>query len=59
MLLEKLIDNLPKEKKKIQVQGLATNSKKVKKGFIFFKLTAINLMEKIILTMPLKKELTW
>ncbi len=36
MLLEKLIDNLPKEKKKIQVQGLATNSNKVKKGFIFF-----------------------
>ena len=36
MLLKKLISNLPKEKKKIKVLGLSTNSKKVKKGFIFF-----------------------
>ncbi len=36
MLLKTLIKNLPKEKKKIQVRGLATNSKKVKKDFIFF-----------------------
>ena len=34
MLLKKLISNLPKEK--IKVLGLSTNSKKVKKGFIFF-----------------------
>ena len=36
MLLKTLIKNLPKEKKKIKVKGLATNSKKVKKGYIFF-----------------------
>ena len=36
MLLKILIKNLPKEKKKIKVKGLAFNSKKVKKDFIFF-----------------------
>ena len=36
MLLKILIKNLPKEKKKIKVKGLAINSKKVKKDFIFF-----------------------
>ena len=36
MLLKILIKNLPKEKKKIKVKGLAVNSKKVKKDFIFF-----------------------
>ena len=36
MLLKKLIKNLPKEYKKISIQGLAVDSKKIKKGFIFF-----------------------
>ena len=36
MLLKKLIKNLPKEYKKISIQGLAADSKKIKKGFIFF-----------------------
>ena len=36
MLLEKLISHLSNKKKKIKVKGLATNSKKIKKGFIFF-----------------------
>ena len=36
MLLEKLIKNLPTKKKKIWIKGLAINSKKIKKGFIFF-----------------------
>jgi murE/murF fusion protein len=36
MLLKILIKNLPKEKKKIKVKGLALNSKNVKKDFIFF-----------------------
>ncbi len=36
MLLKKLIKNLPKEKKKINIKGLAVDSRKVKKGFIFF-----------------------
>ena len=36
MLLKKLIKDLPKEKKSLEVKGLADNSKNVKKGFIFF-----------------------
>ena len=36
MLLEKLIKNLPDQKKKLRVLGLASNSKKIKRGFIFF-----------------------
>jgi murE/murF fusion protein len=36
MLLKKLINNLPEQKKKIVISGLSTNSKKVKKGYIFF-----------------------
>ena len=35
MLLKKLINNLPKEKK-IKILGLSSNSKKIKKGYIFF-----------------------
>ena len=36
MLLKKLIKNLSKDKQNIKVKGLASNSKKVKKNFIFF-----------------------
>ncbi len=36
MLLKKLIKNLSEEKKKITIKGLAINSKKIKKDFIFF-----------------------
>ncbi len=36
MLLKALIKNLPKEKKRIKIRGLAINSKKVKKDYIFF-----------------------
>ena len=36
MLLKNLINNIPKDKKKIKIKGLATNSKEVKKGYIFF-----------------------
>ncbi len=36
MLLKKLINNLPENKKKIDIRGLAINSKQVKKNFIFF-----------------------
>jgi murE/murF fusion protein len=36
MLLKKLINTVPESKRKIQIKGLATNSKEVKKGFIFF-----------------------
>ena len=36
MLLKKLIKKLPKEKEKIWISGISTDSKKIKKGFIFF-----------------------
>ena len=36
MLLKNLIKNLPKNTKNLNVNGLALNSKDVKKGFIFF-----------------------
>ena len=36
MLLKKLIKNLKETKKKISIRGLASNSKNVQKGFIFF-----------------------
>ena len=36
MLLKNLIKFLPKKNNKITIEGLALNSKQVKKGFIFF-----------------------
>ena len=36
MLLKQLINNLPKEKKNININGLTVSSKNIKKGFIFF-----------------------
>ena len=36
MFLQTLIKNLPDKKKKIKIKGLAINSTKVKKNFIFF-----------------------
>ena len=42
MLLKKLINNLPEEKKNIQIKGLEINSKKIKKGYIFFAIKGQN-----------------
>ena len=36
MLLKNLIKDIPKEKKNITITGLSTNSKKIKKNYIFF-----------------------
>ena len=36
MLLKNLISNLTEEKKKIKIRGLASDSKKIKMGYIFF-----------------------
>ena len=36
MLLKKLIKNISNEKKKIKISGISTNSKEVKKNYIFF-----------------------
>jgi len=55
MLLKKLISNLPKEKKKIKVLGLSTNSKKVKKGFIFFAVRGNKINGERYITQAIKK----
>jgi murE/murF fusion protein len=36
MLLKNLIKSTPREKKNILISGLSTNSKKIKKNYIFF-----------------------
>ena len=36
MLLKNLIKNIPKSKQDILVSGLSTNSKQIKKNYIFF-----------------------
>ena len=46
MLLKKLIKGLPLEQKSIEIKGLSTNSKKIKKVLFFLQLRAINLMVK-------------
>ena len=35
MLLKKLIKNISPEKKKIEIQGISSNSKKIKRDYIF------------------------
>ena len=42
MLLKNLIKNLPAKKKNIIIKGLSDNSKKIKKGFIFFAIKGQN-----------------
>ena len=43
MLLKKLIKHIPTEKEKLSIQGLSINSKKIKKGFIFFAIKGYKL----------------
>ena len=54
MLLKNLINKIPNHLKGLSVKGLEINSKKVKKGFIFFAIKGKNLMVKILLIMPFK-----
>ncbi len=42
MLLQKIIKNLPKEKKKLKIYGISNNSKKMKKGYVFFAIKGKN-----------------
>ena len=42
MLLQKITKNLPKEKKKLKIYGISNNSKKIKKGYIFFAIKGKN-----------------
>ena len=51
MLLKNLINSISKEKTKIVVSGLSTNSKEIKKIIFFLRLKEIRLMAKNILTM--------
>ena len=48
MLLKNLIKNISKNKENIQISGLSTNSKKVKKILFFLQLKEANQMEKNI-----------
>ena len=42
MLLKNLIKDIPIKNKKINVKGLAINSKKIKKGYIFFAIKGLS-----------------
>ena len=42
MLLKNLINNIPEEKKEVSITGLSTNSKEIKKGYIFFAIKGNN-----------------
>ena len=42
MLLQKITKNLPKEKKKLKIHGISNNSKKIKRGFVFFAIKGKN-----------------
>ena len=49
MLLKNLIKNISKEKKDILISGITTNSKEVKKNYIFLPLKAVKKMVKNLL----------
>ena len=57
MLLKNLIKNISKNKGRKIVSGLATDSRKVKKNFIFLLSKEINQMVRILLKMQLQMEL--
>tara|TARA_Y100001970_G_scaffold290694_1_gene425342 strand:+ start:977 stop:3733 length:2757 start_codon:yes stop_codon:yes gene_type:complete len=54
MLLKNLINNPPKNFEKLDVKGLAINSKQVKKNFIFFALKGNNLNGEIFINEAIK-----
>tara|TARA_B100000886_G_scaffold297768_1_gene225612 strand:- start:1409 stop:4168 length:2760 start_codon:yes stop_codon:yes gene_type:complete len=55
MLLKKLIKNLPNAKKQIKIRGLEINSKKVKKGYIFFAIKGQKLNGEKFIVEAIKK----
>ena len=57
MLLKNLIKNISKDNEKIIINGLSTNSKKVKKNYIFFAIKGKKPTEKNILKKQLIMEL--
>ena len=42
MLLQKITKNLSKEKKKLKILGISNNSKKIKRGYVFFAIKGKN-----------------
>ena len=42
MLLQKITKNLPKKKKKLKIYGISNNSKKIKRGYVFFAIRGKN-----------------
>ena len=55
MLLKNLIKNIPKNKRNIFVSGLSTDSRKVKKNYIFFAIKGNNLNGEIYINQAIKK----
>ena len=55
MLLKNLIKSLPENKRKIQIKGLAANSKEIKKDFIFFAIKGKNLNGESFINDAIKK----
>jgi UDP-N-acetylmuramyl tripeptide synthase len=55
MLLKNLINSPAIGVKKIQIKGLAINSKEVKKDFIFFAIKGQKVMEKNLLMRQLRE----
>ena len=55
MLLKNLIKNLPTEFKNTKIKGLALNSKKVKKDFIFFAIKGAKLNGENYINEAIKK----
>ena len=42
MLLRKLINNVPRHYQNMEIKGIALDSRKVKKGYIFFAIKGVN-----------------
>ena len=42
MLLKKLINNVPRHYQNMEIKGIALDSRKVKKGYIFFAIKGVN-----------------
>ena len=55
MLLKNLIKNISKDKEKIAISGLTTNSKKVKKNYIFFAIKGNKFNGELFIKSAIKK----
>ena len=56
MLLKNLIKDIPIKNKKINVKGLAINSKKIKKNYIFFAIKGLKFNGEKYIAEAVKKE---